>query len=205
MNFTHAASIRQVATMLAIVFLVSTALRAGEIKGTASVAGASSAQNVAVWIGAISGNTFPPPAKHVVVDQKHLRFIPHVAVIAKGTTVDFQNSEPTLHNVYWPWIGNNKKLARNLGTRPMGQKLSFTFNDTGVVPLLCNVHTEMSGYIVVVSTPYFAVTGPSGSFDIKDVPPGHYTLKSWSEERSKVNSQPVDVGAGVTQVDLIVR
>lgn len=193
--------------LFSVIDLTATAVWAGEIKGTVSVAGASSAANVAIWIGAISGKQFTPPSKHAVIDQHHMEFIPHVLVILKGTTVDFLNSDATLHNVYWPWISGNKKLARNLGTRPMGQKLSFTYNNVGIIPLLCNVHTEMYGYIVVVSTPYFAVTGPSGSYEIKDVPPGHYTLKSWNEKLSfhKIHSQPVAVGAGVTTVALNIR
>ncbi len=197
----------QTGALILLFHLGAIASWAGAIKGTVSVAGAASAKNVAVWIGAVPGKTFPPPAKPVIVDQKHLMFIPHVLVIQKGTTVVFLNSEPTLHNVYWPWISGNKKLARNLGTRPMGQKLLFTFNNLGIVPLLCNVHTEMSGYIVVVSTPYFAVSGPDGSFEVKDVPPGHYTLKAWSEEISfrKIDSQPVDVSAGNTTVNLNLR
>ncbi len=193
------------ALVLASVFSLSAAvLQAGEIKGTVSVAGASSAKNVAVWIGAIPGKTFTPPAKHVIVDQHHMEFVPHVLVILKGTPVEFLNSDATLHNVYWPWISGNKRLGRNLGTRPEGQKLSFVYDNVGIVPLLCNVHTEMYGYIVVVSTPYFAVTGADGSFDIKDVPPGHYTLKSWSEHLSfrKIHSQAVQVGAGVTKVSI---
>jgi plastocyanin len=192
----------RVAVLILVVHLATVAVQAGEVKGTVTAAGGSAAKNAAVWVGAIPGKTFAPPAKHAIIDQNHLKFIPHVLVILKGTTVEFLNSEPTLHNVFWPWVGGNKKLANNLGTRPMGQKLSFTFNNLGVIPLLCNVHTEMSGYIVVVSTPYFAVAGPDGSFDIKGVPPGHYTLKFWSEEGSKVDSQPVDVAAtGATTVN----
>lgn len=191
------------AVLILVVHLATVAVQAGEINGTVTVGGTSPAKDAAVWIDGIPGKTFAPPAKHTIVDQNHLKFIPHVLVILQGTTVEFLNSEPTLHNIFWPWIGGNKKLANNLGTRPMGQKLSFTFNNPGVIPLLCNVHTEMSGYIVVVSTPYFAVTDPNGNFDIKDAPPGHYTLNFWSEEGSKVNSQPVDVVAtGATTVNL---
>lgn len=190
------------AVFVLIVHLSAAVVQAGEIKGTVTAAGGNAAANAAVWVGAIAGKSFAPPAKQATIDQKHMKFIPHVLVILKGTTVEFTNSEPTLHNVFWPWVGGNKKLANNLGTRPMGQKLSFTFNNLGVIPLLCNVHTEMSGYIVVVSTPYFAVAGPDGSFDIKGVPPGHYTLKFWSEEGSKVDSQAVDVAAaGATTVN----
>lgn len=199
-------SISRVAVLVTAVALAASAAWAGEIRGTVHVAGGSSG-NVAVWIGAIPGKGFPAPARQARVDQRHMRFIPHVLVIQKGTSVEFINSEPTLHNVYWPWISGNKGLARNLGTRPMGQKLAFTFNNTGIVPLLCNVHSEMYGYIVVVSTPYFATTSASGSFVIRGVPPGQYTLKVWSEKGSykKVQSQAVKVGAGVTTLQVSYR
>jgi hypothetical protein len=131
-----------------------------------------------------------------------MTFVPHVVVVLKGTTVDFLNSDPVGHNVYWPNISGNKKLAHNMGTWPQGQKKSFTFNDLGVAPLLCNVHPEMSGYVVVVPTPYFAVTDKDGNFEIKDIPDGSYTLKTWSEV-GKPASQAVTV-SGSTTADITV-
>lgn len=177
---------------------------AGEIKGKVTAQGMRSAKNVAVYVDAIPGKTFNPPAKPTVMDQKHLEFIPHVLVVLKGTTVEFLNSDPTLHNVFWPNISGNKKLAGNLGTWPQGKSKSFTFDNLGVAPLLCNVHPEMSGYVVIVPTPYFAVTDSAGDYVIRDVPPGKYTLKSWSEE-GKPTSQPVDVSGGVTTADLTIH
>jgi plastocyanin len=176
----------------------------GEIKGKVTAQGIKSAENIAVYVDAIAGKDFPAPTSHVVMDQRKLTFIPHVLVVLKGATVDFLNSDALGHNVYWPSISGNKKLAHNLGTWPQGVKKSFTFNDLGVASLLCNVHTEMSGYIVVVLTPYFAVTGKDGSFAIKDVPAGHYTLKTWSED-GKPSAAAVDVAAGGATVDLTVH
>ena len=91
-----------------------------------------------------------------------------------------------------------------MGTWPQGQKKSFTFNDLGSVPLLCNVHPEMSGYIIVAPTPYFAVTDKEGNFVIKNVPAGTYTLATWSEE-AKPATQPVKVVAGITTANLTVK
>lgn len=177
---------------------------AGEIKGHVTASGIRSSANIAVYIGAIPGKTFTAPKKHVIMDQKGLKFVPHVLVVLKGTTVDFVNSDNTMHNVFWPELGGKRKLARNLGTWPKGQHKSFTFNNLGTAPLLCNVHPEMSGYLVVVPTPYFAVTNAEGNYVIKDVPAGHYTLKTWSEQ-GKPLSQSVAVGAGITTVNLTVK
>ena len=62
----------------------------------------------------------------------------------------------------------------------------------------------MSGYVVVVATPYFAVTDKEGNFEIKNVPAGHYTLKTWSED-GKPSTQSVDVAAGGATVELTVK
>jgi plastocyanin len=177
---------------------------AGDIKGKVSVQGLKSAANIAVYVDTIPDKKFDAPTQHVVVDQKKMEFIPRVVVVLQGTTVDFTNSDPVGHNVYWPSISGNKKLTHNLGTWPKGEKKSFQFNDPGVASLLCNVHPEMSGYVVVVTTPYFAVTDKDGNYEIKNVPAGKYTLKTWSEDGKPV-TQAVDVTAGGATSDLTVK
>jgi plastocyanin len=178
--------------------------RAADIKGRVTVQGLRSPENIAVYVDAIPGKDFPAPSQHVVMDQKGLKFVPHILVVLKGTTVDFLNSDPTGHNVYWPAVSGNKKMAHNLGTWPQGQVKSFQFNDLGVAPLLCNVHPEMSGYIVVAPTPYSGVSDKEGNFQIKNVPPGHYMLTTWSEE-GKPATQAVDVAAEAVTVTLAVK
>ena len=196
--------VKRLGLSIAAVILSAAAACAGEIKGKVTATGMKSAKNVAVYVDTIPGKTFEAPAKHVTMDQKHMEFDPHVMVVFKGTTVDFLNSDATMHNVFWPDIGGDKKLKCNLGTWPQGQKKSFTFNDVGAASLLCNVHPEMSGYVVVVPTPYFATTDSNGEYVIKDVPPGKYTLKTWSEE-AKPTSQPVEVTGATTTANITVH
>jgi plastocyanin len=192
------------AVAASITLILAGVNRANEIKGKVSVQGIKSAENIAVYVDAIPEKKFDPPKDHVVIDQRKMSFIPHVVAVQQGATVDFLNSDPVGHNVYWPSISGNKKLSHNLGTWPKGEKKPFQFNDLGVASLLCNVHPEMSGYVVIVPTPYFAVTDKDGNFEIKAIPAGKYTLKTWSED-GKPTTQTVDVSAASTTVELTVK
>ena len=167
---------------------------AGDVKGKVTAQGMPSPENIVVYIDSVPGKTFLPPVQPAIMDQVRMAFVPHVLVIVKGTAVNFLNDDPVQHNVYWPAINQDRKLAHNMGTWPRGIVKSFTFTDLGDVPLLCKVHSEMSAYIVVVPTPYFALTDKEGSYTIKNVPPGQYTLKTWSE-KAQPTTQTVTVKA----------
>jgi plastocyanin len=148
-----------------------------------------------VYVDMIAGKTFPAPTEHPVIDQKGLMFSPSIVVVQQGTTVDFKNDDNVAHNVFWPSVGGDKKATKNLGTWPKGEKRSFTFEKAGAVPLLCNVHPDMMGYLIVSPTPYFAQTDDSGNYKIKDVPDGSYKLVVW-HEGAKNQSKPVTVTGG---------
>jgi plastocyanin len=174
--------------VLLLLLALPVTLFAGNINGKVSgVSGVS-----VVYVEAIPGKTFAPPAQHFLMDQKGLLFQPHVLAVPVGSTVDFLNSDSVQHNVFWPSVGSNKKAGHNLGTWPKGQKRSYKFDLPGEVALLCNVHPEMSGYIIVVPTPYFAETAADGSYKIKDVPDGSYSVTVW-HEGAKSQSKKVTV------------
>jgi plastocyanin len=177
--------------------------RAGEVKGKVSANGLKSVAGIAVYVDAIAGKKFEAPAEHAVVDQRNSVFVPRMTVILKGTTVDFLNSDHVAHNVYWPSIGGNKALKHSMTIVSPGQKKSFQFEDVGAAQLLCNLHPEMLAFVVVVPTPYFAVTGEDGTYDIKNVPAGSYTLKTWSED-GKPTTQAITATEGTTNADLTV-
>ncbi len=191
--------VRGIATLMAMLLVIGSAAWAGSLEGKVT---GTSGKSV-VYVDAIPGKTFPAPEKHPVMDQKSLQFQPHILVVQQGTTVDFLNSDSVQHNVFWPSIGGDKKAGHNLGTWPKGDKRSFKFDHPGVAPLLCNVHPEMSGYIVVSPTPYFAETDDTGSYKIADIPDGSYTVTVW-HEGVKPKSQPVKV-SGATKADLSAK
>ncbi len=135
------------------------------------------------------------PAKPFIMDQKGLLFVPHQLVVPVGSTVEFLNSDNVQHNVFWSGISGNKKLGHNLGTWPKGEKRTFKFENPGIVPLLCNVHPEMSAYVVVVPTPHYATTDASGEYTIQNVPDGAHNVVVWHEGMKQQSKQVTVTGA----------
>jgi plastocyanin len=186
---------KNIVLILAILVGFALTSSAGTIRGQVSgVAGPS-----VVYVDTISGKTFPASTQHPVIDQKGLVFQPHLTAVQVGTTVDFLNSDSVAHNVFWTSVGGNKKLNHNLGTWPKGDRKSFKFDSPGAVPILCNVHPEMSAYLVVVPTPYFATSDQAGNYKIENVADGSYTVVAW-HEGAKNQSKPVTV-SGDTKMD----
>jgi plastocyanin len=188
MNRMHLVLVAALTLLTLALLAVIQPVLAGEISGKVKARGVKNSGDAVIYIDKISGKTFPPPKEHSRVDQKNLTFIPHVIPVLVGTTVDFVNSDDVLHNVFSPDKCADKF---NLGSWPKGQSKSYTFKEPGCSStLLCNVHPEMEGHVVVVETPYYAVSGKDGSYTIKDVPAGKYALKIWHE---KLKGQDVAV------------
>jgi len=166
-------------SIVAAILSIGTLAQAGTISG--KVEGVKGASVVYLQSAGGADKNLSAPTEHAIMHQKGLQFTPHVMAVQAGSTVDFLNEDKVQHNVFWPSISGNRKLGHNMGTWPEGQKRSFKFDTQGVVTLLCNVHPDMSGYIVVSPTPYFAETNAGGEYIIKDVPAGQYTITAWHE------------------------
>ena len=160
-------------------FLFTAASNAGDIKGKINAKSSKRALNTIIYIEKIEGKTFLPPKEAVIIDQKNLEFLPHIQPILIGTKVKFLNSDNVLHNVFSPDACANKF---NLGTWAKGTTKDYTFKEKCITTLLCNVHPEMEAYVLVLETPYFTKSEKDGSYVIKDVPAGTYTLKVWNEK-----------------------
>lgn len=167
---------------------------AGELSGQAALAGRGAAGQAVVYL---EGGAQSEPMRRAVVDQRDKMFAPHVSVVTKGTTVQFPNDDTVFHNVFAYFQA--KKF--DLGMYPRGSSKQVTFDKTGLVVLLCNVHSDMSAYILVVDTPFYAVADKGGRFHIPNVPPGTYTLKAWHESGA-VSAQTVTVGASASNVNV---
>ncbi|MBI2194134.1 MAG: hypothetical protein HYU36_19330 [Planctomycetes bacterium] len=161
--------------------------KTGAIKGLLNNPRAKMVEGV-VYIAEMPGKKFQLPQENPVMDQKNLVYVPHVLPVLAGSTVDFPNSDTVRHNVY---SAPKSQKVFNLGQYAAGTVKQVCFEEEGLVSLLCNVHAEMSAYIVVCPTPYFAVTDrKEGSFWIRNVPPGTWKLTFFHE---KLRSEQIEV------------
>lgn len=138
--------------------------------------GKQDASGVVIWLEApgLSARANRPRQK---LNQRGKRFIPHVMVAEKGTEIDFPNSDPFFHNVFS--LFNGKRF--DLGLYASGESRPVLFNRVGISYIFCNIHPLMSAIVVVVDTPYYAISNQEGNLIINDVPEGRYQLKVWHE------------------------
>ena len=114
-----------------------------------------------------------------MIDQTGCLYVPHVLGIQAGQTLQIRNSDETLHNIH-AMPKNNKEF--NIGQPVKGLTTERVFDKPEVmVPFKCDVHKWMNSYAGVVDHPFFAVTGPDGSFSLEGVPAGDYVVEAWHE------------------------
>ena len=134
--------------------------------------------------------TTHPRAEHPVMRQEGLTFVPHVLAVPRGTMVDFPNGDAIFHNVF----SLSKAAKFDLGRYPRGSSKSVRFDVPGIVKVFCHIHSDMSGVILVLDSPFFAVPDAQGHYSIAGVPPGEYSVVGWHERarplRRTVRIQP---------------
>jgi len=152
--------------------------------------------NVFVYVKDLGNYRFDAPAEPVKLDQQGCRYVPHVLGVQVGQPVEISNSDETMHNVHAvPRV--NREM--NIGQHVKDQKDTHTFTAAEVmVPLECDLHPWMNAYVGVVPHPYYAVTRDGGKFELKNLPPGTYTIEAW-HEKAGTQAQQVTIDSKATR------
>lgn len=183
---------RQLRLTLALAALAAAGLaraEGGTIKGKVDATPPKWLEDTVVYLKEVPGSYAP---KSHALDQKGMRFVPHVMTVVVGDTVKFLNHDSLVHNVYSP-----DGEGYNLGSFKQDEERTYTFSKPGVYSQLCSIHPEMLGYVFVGQNPYAAPVDKKGAFEIKGVPPGTYKLSVWNSHL-KAADKTVTVAAGKT-------
>jgi len=172
----------------------------GRVSLVKAVSGKGTVDNsqAVVWLTPLDDNsvTWKSTSGHFRLVQKNKRFTPHILVVPVGAVVDFPNDDPFFHNVFS--LFNGKRF--DLGLYEAGTTKAVTFNSPGVSYIFCNIHPEMSAVVLATRTPYYAISGNTGDFEIANVPPGQYQVNVWHErclpETLQGATREVDVTEG---------
>ena len=136
---------------------------------------------VFVWVkSGLPDKQWAVPTTPVSLDQNGCMYKPHMIGIMTGQNIEVKNSDPTNHNIHpQPTVNQEWNESQSPGSEA---KMKTFARQEVMIPVKCNVHPWMRSYIGVVGHPFFAVTGDDGTFTIKGLPPGTYTIQSWHEK-----------------------
>ncbi len=156
--------------------------------------------NVFVYVKqGLEGKQFEPPAEPVTMDQKGCWFEPRVLGIQTGQPFRVTNSDPVTHNIHpRPKANREWNQSQPPGETPLMRKF---IRQEVMFRVKCNIHPWMRAWIGVVDSPYFAVTGEDGSFELKNLPPGNYTIEAWQEELGMRQQQVSVAPSGKTAAE----
>ena len=163
-------------------------LPSGDLNGLIQLNG-KSLPGAVISVEGVSGK-FDPPSTPYTVELKDNQFLPRVIAVVKSSKVRFTNSDPIFHNIF----SSSRLKIFNVSQQGKGDFSQVAFDECGVVPVRSHVDTQMRGCVVVLPNPYFTVTTGTGQYLIKDIPPGKYTVRVWSEQGA-LSSQKIEVTA----------
>ena len=170
------------------------------VQGTVRI-GSDPGEGAVVYLKENGSKPAAGPKREVTIRQENLAFSPPFIAVLVGSTILFENLDSEMHNVHSTSAGNRF----DTGAHNKGDIKTVILERAGAVMLRCKIHTQMRGMVFVSPTPYFAVAGKDGRYELPKVPPGDYQIEVWhprlTPQEIKGGSRPVTVGAKVAAVD----
>jgi plastocyanin len=130
--------------------------------------------------------------RHRVIEQRDRQFAPHVMAVPQGSTVSFPNFDPVFHNVFS--VASTR--AFDLGIYKNGETREVKFEKNGFLRVGCNLHANMSAYLVVVAAPHYVITNSEGAYKFSRLEPGSYNLEAWVESRPEPIRKTITIKEG---------
>ena len=154
---------------------------------------------VMLWPKGAKAKITKRSAKFRVIEQRNKTFAPHVMAVPVGSTVAFPNFDSIYHNVF-----SLSQQRFDLGMYKSGDMRQMVFDKPGIIRLGCNIHANMSAYLIVVDAPHYAVADQDGAFSFQSLKPGKYKVQAWSERSAEplITELTVKAGDNETTVDL---
>jgi hemoglobin len=165
---------------------------AGALHGTLMLEGKPLTSLGLVMLWPKAGKAVKRPSKFRVIEQRNKTFAPHLMAVPVGSTVAFPNFDSIYHNVF----SLSAPQRFDLGLYKSGDMRQVVFDKPGIIRLGCNIHANMSAYLVVVDAPHYVVSEQDGSFSFRSLRPGKYKVQAWSEQSSEPSVTEITVKAG---------
>jgi len=174
---------------------------APQLAETVVTSSGNSLENVVVYISAGAPDE-QAPSTAAVFTQKGCRYIPHVLALQVNQELKIQNEDQTSHNIHpLPKLNREWNKSQPPGTPPISEK----YDKAEIFPVKCNVHPWMHGNFAVLKNSHYAVTGDGGSFTLKDLPPGKYTITAWHESYGDQSQEVTITGSETKAVNFVFK
>lgn len=173
---------------------------AGSLHGAIKIDGKPAAAFGVVMLWPEKGSKKRVP-KQRTVEQRNKTFAPHVTAVPVGSTISFPNFDPIFHNVF----SLSRAKAFDLGMYKNGETREIKLEKPGIVRLGCNLHANMSAYLVVVDAPHYVIVESDGNYSFKSLAPGKYKVQAWSEASGEPMTTSITIKPGANESDLDLK